>query len=51
MTFPKGGTFTLGGKTFNLSQINSVYAATTKLYAGKQVLLMWDKNGVDGLLE
>jgi len=50
MTLSKGGTITLGGKTYNISQINSVYIGTTKRYTGGQVWGLWFVGGIFGVL-
>lgn len=34
MSFSKGGTFTLGNKTYNINQINSVYLKTVPKHEG-----------------
>jgi hypothetical protein len=50
MTFSKGGTITLGGKTYNISQINSVYIGHTKRYTGGQVWGLWFVGGLLGIV-
>ena len=49
MTVSKGGTITLGGKTYNISQINSVYIGTTSRYTGGQVWGLWFVGGILGI--
>ena len=46
MTFSKGGTITLGGKTYNISQINSVYIGNVKRHSGIGIFFMWFIVGV-----
>jgi hypothetical protein len=50
MTVSKGGTITLGGKTYNISQINSVYIGTTSRYTGGQVWGLWFVGGILGIV-
>jgi len=49
MTISKGGTITLGGKTYNISQINSVYIGTTSRYGGG-VWGLWFVGGILGIV-
>lgn len=41
MTFSKGGTISLGGKTYNISQINSVYIGDVKRYNTITIWSLW----------
>jgi hypothetical protein len=50
MTFSKGGTISLEGKTYNISQINSVYTGTTSRYTGGQVWGLWFAGGIIGVV-
>lgn len=47
MSLSRGGTIVLGGKTYNISQINSVYEGKTKRYQG--VWGIWLVCGIPGL--
>jgi len=49
MTFAKGGTINLGGKTYNISQINSVYIGNVKRYSGGSIWGAWFLGGIAGL--
>ncbi len=49
MTFTKGGTITLGGKTYNISQINSVYIGSVKRYSSGSIWGAWFIGGIAGL--
>lgn len=46
MTFSKGGTIFLNGKTYNVSQINSVYIETIKKYSTFGVIAIWFVIGI-----
>lgn len=46
MTFSKGGTIFLNGKTYNVSQINSVYIGEVNEYSTFGVLLIWFITGL-----
>lgn len=48
MTFTKGGTINLGGKTYNISQINSVYIGSVRRYSGGSVWGAWFIGGIAG---
>lgn len=48
MTFTRGGTINLGGKTYNISQINSVYIGTVRRYGGGGIWGMWFVGGIVG---
>jgi len=50
MTFTKGGTINLGGKTYNVSQINSVYIGNVKRYSGCFIWGAWFLWGIAGWL-
>jgi len=41
MTFSKGGTIFLNGKTYNVSQINSVYIGEVNEFSTFGVLILW----------
>ena len=48
MTFAKGGTITLAGKTYNISQINSVYIGGVRRYGGGLAFAVWVIGGIVG---
>ena len=48
MTFTKGGTITLSGKTYNISQINSVYIGGVPRYGGGLAFAVWVMGGIVG---
>jgi hypothetical protein len=48
MTFSKGGTITLSGKTYNISQINSVYIGGVPRYGGGLAAAVWVMGGIVG---
>jgi len=50
MTFTRGGTITLGGKTYNISQINSVYIGSVKRHSAGSVFGMWFFGGIVGAM-
>ena len=46
MTFSKGGTIFLNGKTYNVSQINSVYIGEVNEFSTFWVFLLWFIGGL-----
>ena len=46
MTFSKGGTITLSGKTYNISQINSVYIGAVPRYGVCLAFAVWIIGGI-----
>ena len=46
MTFSKGGTIFLNGKTYNVSQINSVYIGEVNEFSTFGVLIIWFITGL-----
>jgi hypothetical protein len=50
MTFSKGGTITLGGRTYNISQINSVYIGGVPRYGSGVAVSMWIIGGFVGFI-
>lgn len=50
MSFTKGGTITLAGKTYNISQINSVYIGSVNRYGTGGVWGLWFMGGIVGAI-
>lgn len=50
MTIAKGGTITLGGKTYNISQINSVYTGVVNRNSGGSAFFLWLLGGFFGTM-
>jgi hypothetical protein len=50
MTFSQGGTVKLQGKTYNISQINSVYTGSVKTYSGTAIFFLWFIGGFFGAI-
>lgn len=49
MSFTKGGTISLGGKTYNISQINSVYTGSVSRYGSGGIWGLWFVGGIIGI--
>jgi len=46
MTAAKGGTIELGGKTYNISQINSVSVESVRRHSGRKILTLYFIAGI-----